>query len=73
MNRKLDLYEALRKLAHSRRVTISWDRIERTKVRPAHQANANDEFSEPPSADTTLCVGILIILAFIDFFALKWL
>ena len=49
------------------------DRTERSKVKSAHRSNANEEFSEPPFANTALIVGILIALGLIDFFAMKWL
>ena len=73
MTNKLGLEEALKKVARSRRVTVNQHRAERSTVRPAQRGNANEEFSEPPSADTVLCVVILIALAVISFFALKWL
>jgi hypothetical protein len=73
MTNKLGLEEALRKLARSRRIPVSPDRSGGVKVRPAHRSNANEEFSDPPSADTALCVSILIILALIDFVAFRWL
>jgi hypothetical protein len=46
---------------------------EPTEVKSAHQANANEEFQEPPSADLAWCVGILIALALIDWFAVRCL
>jgi hypothetical protein len=73
MTDKLGLEEALKKLARSRRGPGKLYGKEGSKVPPAHQANANEEFSELPSADTALCVGILIVLALIDFFAVRWL
>jgi hypothetical protein len=73
MTKKLNLDEALRKLARSQRVLVKNDHAKSTRVSPARRADANEEFSEPPSASTALCVVILIALALIDFFALKWL
>lgn len=73
MTSKLSLEEALRKLARSRRATVERARSERSKVRSAHRASANEEFDEPPSADAALCVGILVVLALIDWFAVRWL
>jgi hypothetical protein len=69
MSNKLGLEEALRKLARSRRMKVNQEHVE---VRPAHRANANEEFSEPLSVNTLLCVGILVALALIDFVASKW-
>ena len=73
MTRKSGVEEALRRLARAGRVKANRDSTERLQVKPAHRSDANEEFSDPPSANTALCVGILIALALIDFFAMKWL
>lgn len=65
--------EALRRLARAGRVKANRDRTAHFKIKPAHRSDANKEFSEPPFANTALCVCILIALALIDFFAMKWL
>jgi hypothetical protein len=73
MTSKLSLEEALSKLARSRHAAVERARSVRSKVRSAHRTNANEEFSEPPSADLALCVvGILIALTLIDWFAVRW-
>ena len=73
MTNKLGLEEALRKLARSRRAAVKRERNQRTVVKSAHRANANEEFNEPPSAGLAWSVAILIALALIDWFAVKWL
>jgi hypothetical protein len=74
MTNKLGLEEALGKLARSRRAAAGKrDRNDRFKVKSAHRANANEEFHEPPSADLAWCIGILIVLALIDWFAVRCL
>jgi hypothetical protein len=71
MTDKLDHEEALRELARlSRRAAVKRDRVP-TSVWSAHQANGNEEFHEQPSAELACCVGALIALALIDWFALK--
>jgi hypothetical protein len=74
MTNKLGLEEALRKLAGYRRAAaVKREQNQRSEVRPAHRANANEEFQEPPSADPAWCVGILIALALIDWFVARLL
>jgi hypothetical protein len=73
MTDKFGLEEALRKLARSRRAAVKRERNQRSVVKSAHRVNANEEFHEPPSADLAWCGGILIVLALIDWFAVRWL
>jgi hypothetical protein len=74
MTNNSGLKEALRKLARSRRAApVKRERNQLSEVKSAHQANANEEFQEPPSADLAWCVGILIALALIDWFAVRCL
>ena len=73
MTNKLGLEEALRKLARSRRAAVKRERNQRSAVKSAHRANANEEFNEPPSAGLAWSVAILIALALIDWFAVRWL
>jgi hypothetical protein len=73
MTNKLSLQEALKKLARYRHAVVKRDRNDRFKVRPAHRADANDEFYEQPSADMAWFVGALAALTLISWFAVKWL
>ena len=72
MTEQLSLEKALKRLARSRHTVVKRGLKDRAKARPAHRTNANEEFSESRSANTALCFGILIVLAVIDFFVLKW-
>jgi hypothetical protein len=74
MTNKIDLEEALRELARTRRAAaVKRERNQRSEVKSAHRANADEEFHEPPSTDLAWCVGILIALALIDWFAVRCL
>jgi hypothetical protein len=74
MTNKIGLEEALRKLATTRRAAaVKRERNQRSEVKSAHRASANEEFHEPPSADLAWCVGILFALALIDWFAVRYL
>jgi hypothetical protein len=73
MTGKLGLEEALRKLARSRRAGVKRVRNQRSEVKSAHRANANEEFHEPPPADLAWSVTILIVLVLADWFAVRWL
>jgi len=73
MPKKLGLEESLRQLARARRVKANRDHPEPPKIKPAHRSDVNEEFGEPPFANTALCIGILIALALIDWFAVRYL
>jgi hypothetical protein len=73
MTDKLSLQEALKKLAGSRQAVVKRDRDDHFTVRPAHRADANDEFHEQPPADMAWFVGVLAALTLIDWFAVRWL
>ena len=74
MTNESGLEETLRKLARSRRAgAVKRDRDQRCEVKSAHRADANEEFHEPPSADLAWCVGVLIVLTLIDWFAVRCL
>jgi hypothetical protein len=74
MTNESGLEEILRKLARSRRAgAVKRDRNQRSGVKSAHRANANEEFHDPPSADLAWCASVLIVLALIDWFAVRCL